>query len=549
MAKKPNSENTNLFIEGYNFIHKSRKDKIGGGVGFFIENNTQYKQRDDLDFFDHQVFESMFLEIVRPKQSNIIIGTIYRPPDANLAEFNLKIDGLLSKISKERKPCYLMGDFNIDLLKYEKHSITNNYLDNIFSHCFLPFINRPTRITAHSASLIDNILTNNLPINTKSGILFTDISDHLPVFMVLPESDEETTNQNKTNLVRRLINAKTKEKFKNQLSSHSWDSIYSTDHPEEAYNNFVKTYKEMYNECFHFKTISQKQAKLYRKPWITKGLQKSIKTKYNLYKKYLRHPSLHNETRYKKYKNRLNHLLKIPKRNHYDDKFENAKGNLKQTWKILNEIINKRKTRSKMPSTFIHNNQEISDPFRIANKFCEYFTNVGPSFASKLPNSRIPYETYLSNNRVSETIFLKPVTERELKEIACKFKTGKASGFDQIKTDDIKCNIKGIAGPLSHIINRSFATEIVPQDLKTARIIPIYKKDEPNLFGNYRPISILPAFSKFFEKDMYDRMIDFINKHNILFDNQYGFRSQHSTSLVALIRLIDQLSFSARKSF
>ena len=213
----------------------------------------------------------------------------------------------------------------------------------------------------------------------------------------------------------------------------------------------------------------------------------------NLHKKYIWHPSLHNETRYKKYKNKLNHLLKISKRNHYDDKLENAKGNLKQTWKILNEIINKRKTRSKMPSTFIHNNQEISDPFRIANRFCEYFTNVGPSLASKLHNSRIPYETYLSNNRVSETIFLKPVTERELKEIACKFKTGKASGFDQMKTDDI-------AGPLSHIINRSFATRIVPQDLKTARIIPIYKKDESNLFGNYRPISNFTSLLKIFWK-------------------------------------------------
>ena len=83
----------------------------------------------------------------------------------------------------------------------------------------------------------------------------------------------------------------------------------------------------------------------------------------------------------------------------------------------------------------------------------------------------------------------------------------------------------------------------MPQDLKTARTIPIYKKDEPNLFGNYRPISILPAFSKFFEKVMYDRMIHFINKHNILFDNQYGFRSQHSTRQ-ALIRLIDQISSS-----
>ena len=83
----------------------------------------------------------------------------------------------------------------------------------------------------------------------------------------------------------------------------------------------------------------------------------------------------------------------------------------------------------------------------------------------------------------------------------------------------------------------------MPQDLKTARIIPIYKKDEPNLFRSYRSISILPAFSNFFEKVMYDRMIDFINKHNIIFDNQYGFRSQHFTSL-ALIRLIDQISSS-----
>ena len=83
----------------------------------------------------------------------------------------------------------------------------------------------------------------------------------------------------------------------------------------------------------------------------------------------------------------------------------------------------------------------------------------------------------------------------------------------------------------------------MPQDLKTARIIPIYKKDEPNLFGNCRPISILPAFSKFFEKVMYNRMINFINKRNILFDNQYGFKCQHSTSL-ALIRLIDQISSS-----
>ena len=68
-------------------------------------------------------------------------------------------------------------------------------MDNIFFHCFLPLINRPSRITVHSVSLIDNILTNHLPNNSKSGILFTDISDHLAVFTLLPESEDYITNQ------------------------------------------------------------------------------------------------------------------------------------------------------------------------------------------------------------------------------------------------------------------------------------------------------------------------------------------------------------------
>ena len=115
---------------------------------------------------------------------------------------SVKINDLLSKISKEQKLCYLVGYFVIGLLKYEKHFHTNNYLDiNIFSHCFLPFINPPTRIIEHSISLIDNILTNHLPSNSKSGTVHLQIlSDHLPVFMLLPESEDCITNQNNLNL-------------------------------------------------------------------------------------------------------------------------------------------------------------------------------------------------------------------------------------------------------------------------------------------------------------------------------------------------------------
>ena len=105
-----------------------------------------------------------------------------------------------------------------------------------------------------------------------------------------------------------------------------------------------------------------------------------------------------------------------------------------------------------MPFSFVHNDQQINDPLEIANKFCEYFTNVGPSLAEKLPTSTIPPDFYLKK-RMFESIFLKPVSVNELRDIANSFKLGKACGFEEIKIDDVKLNMDSIAGPLCHIIN------------------------------------------------------------------------------------------------
>ena len=110
------------------------------------------------------------------------------------------------------------------------------------------------------------------------------------------------------------------------------------------------------------------------------------------------------------------------------------------TWKILNEIINKQPARSKLPPTFTNNNKDISDPYTIANKFCEVFTNMGPDLTKKLPPSDISHSSFLKN-KISEIIFLKPVTEDEIKKLSSSFKAGKACGYDGIKIADVKSNI------------------------------------------------------------------------------------------------------------
>ena len=93
---------------------------------------------------------------------------------------------LLNKIDRENKICYLMGDFNIDLLQSETCDIANKFSEQLFTSCFYPIITKPTRITEHTTTLIDNIFTNNIEKldSSVNGILFSDISDHLPILHV-----------------------------------------------------------------------------------------------------------------------------------------------------------------------------------------------------------------------------------------------------------------------------------------------------------------------------------------------------------------------------
>ena len=130
------------------------------------------------------------------------MGVIYRPPDNRypIDHFNSEFDYVLNKLSVENKVCYLLGDYNIDLLKEKTHKPISDFLSTIYSYSFFPTINKPTRITRTSATIIDNIITNNSIANHQSGIFVADISDHLPIFVQtdIKIDDNDNKAQNKT---------------------------------------------------------------------------------------------------------------------------------------------------------------------------------------------------------------------------------------------------------------------------------------------------------------------------------------------------------------
>ena len=231
---------------------------------------------------------------------------------------------------------------------------------------------------------------------------------------------------------------------------------------------------------------------------------------------------------------------------HYLSQLDNVRNNLTKTWKILNSIISRTQTRSNIDEIIIKN-EFIKDPKTIADSFNAFFANVGPNLAAKIPKPSQQFTAYLKDS-VSESIFLKPADESEIKLIIKSLKNSHSKGHDGLSANTVKDYLGDLlSAPLCMIFNRSIEDGIVPDDLKLAKIIPIYKSDDKRTVSNYRPISILPVFSKILERLIYNRLLDFINKFDILSNSQYGFRKNISTSL-ALIDLMDRISTSIEQN-
>src|SRR6218665_2989123 len=170
-------------IPGYRSVLRSRVGGGGGGVGFLVREGIVH-QCIDLDKLGvtSNTFECLFIQL-NFKRGSCIMGVVYRPPGQNLEEFNIEIDHLLTELSKRGKDVILLEDFNVDLLKVSEHKRTNSFYNCLIAHHLLPVITRPTRITDHSSTLIDNLFTNAWPKLINSSIIASDISDHLPIIV------------------------------------------------------------------------------------------------------------------------------------------------------------------------------------------------------------------------------------------------------------------------------------------------------------------------------------------------------------------------------
>jgi len=526
----------NCHLEGYSSENAFRSNRNGGGVSLLIDNHLNYKRRTDLQVFCPEI-ESLFIEI--PKESlnshkNTVIGIIYRPPGTDIESFLTIIDDMLNKIRIDTKNIFIMGDFNINLLNSESHLPTSQFIDIMYSKSMFPLISRPTRITDESATLIDNIFTNHIfDSKLTNGIFLTDISDHFPLFSVVSDIK---LDYHKQYFKYRPFSEHNKSDFFRRLNDTNWDDVLNCNDGRVAFTTFHEKFCQLFETCFPVKDSYIKYTN--RKQWLTFSLKKSIKNKNNLYVKFKRDPSIENRQQYKTYKTRLNSILRKCEREYFNTKIEQCKLNAKKSWSVIKGIINKNVKR-KPRNHFVINDSVTDDGSLIASKFNVYFTKIGPNLARSIPNTDRNATDFL-NHSVAHSIFLGNTDRTEIKSIVASLKES-SPGWDDIPAKCLKHNSELLSDIFTHLINLSISQGIFPDELKIAKVVPLYKSDDPSHFNNYRPISILSVFSKIYERVLHLKLSKFINANGFLHKYQFGFREKYNTSL-ALLTLVDKIS-------
>jgi len=523
-------------MEGYTHEFMTRNNRPGGGVSLYITDTWNYKIREDFSIITNE-YEMLWIELDKDStnsNSNIILGVIYRIPGTNPNDFNSKLQEIITKISNEKKECIHVGDYNFNLLNSDTHPPTAEFVNINFTQSLFPSINKPTRLTSNTATLIDNIfISPTFMTDSRSGIFLWDLSDHFPIFFIkylVPATKEETIK-----LTRSHCEAN-KTAFSNAMTNTNWTPVTSNQNAQESYSIFHEIIAQAYNKAFPLK--QSKPCYKNRLPWLSQGLKTSIKNKHKLHTTYLRNPTETNKKDYKNFKNKLNHVLRITHRKHIQDELLACKNNMRKSWQLIKEIINKnRKITHKLPKITI-NGHLCDDPKMIAEGFNNFFTHIGPILDGKIPVNNTSPLSFIPGNYTIDLI-LEPATELEINQIVDRLKNC-AVGWDHFPAMIFKENKDPLNSILKHIVNLSLDQGTFPSELKLANIIPIFKAGDTDMIGNYRPVSLLSTVSKIFERAFFSRLSSFINRFKILYTLQFGFREGHATDM-AIIKLLENI--------
>lgn len=505
-------------IDGYKFI-RSDRDTRGGGIGIYVSNylETEIVYR-NCSF----LLEEVWIKI-KLKNINIILGTIYRPPTSNVADFLDSFENSLSQLYTNCHDIICGGDINIDLLNIDEPK-TLSFMKTIELFNLKQVISSATRISGTSSTLIDIILVpaDKISYNNFGTDNLNNLSDHSLVFGKSNfTSIEKTISEKKSRCLSKID----KKNFLNFLTVVPLENIFYITDPNQKVVHFTQLIISLFDEVAPYNIIKYKQT---NQPWCTAAIRYFIKQKDQAFIKFRKHKTPQNWNYYKYLKNETTNAINREKRAFLEYTINENKGNSKVVWNTLKklDILNK-KSNSVIPSN-------LNIPNDINNFFLQFSQLEQPD-----PNLILFYSSQTVRVFPEKLVF-RLTEEQEVYNLLSSIRSN-AIGPDGLNGEMLKLCCPYILKFLVNIYNSSILSGKFPELWKISKVFPLPKtKGDPTDFSELRPISILSPCSKIFEKILTVRLIEHINENNILPLRQSGFRKGYSCC-TALLDVVDTI--------
>lgn len=538
-------------INGYKLIHRGKSASAHGGVAIYLL--TDYAVTATYHTPDDYPWEGLFIKIKLTPFKQITLASVYRPPyylnDAELINFTNSFSAVKQLVTGGNAlnhDIIICGDFNIDLMKHMQNTNSSEFLNSILALSLYPSITCPTRFSNNTATLIDNILVSfSLHHNSSSGVMLEQISDHQACFISVPLLNPMPCTR-KTNRVT-VPSDNFIAELKNDLSQSNLMSLMNEDDdPDTNYLKFEESILGAINRHTTIKKVKFNKYKHKKMPWITNGILKSIKFRDKLYTRFRTsrpgsQESFMLKTNLNTYNKILKKLIRTAKNMHFHKLFNEAKNDSKQTWRSINDVLGRSKSPESLPEYLNDVNGRAERGEAVLSCFNSHFVSVGEKLANKLPYPpNRSFKDYLNNPQNHNFNFNTVQRDQVERIIDSKLKSKASCGHDGISTSLLKQIKSEISEPLTFIINQTLMSGTFPQSLKIAKVKALHKKGDVHDPSNYRPISLLTAFSKVFEKIILTQLNKFFFDNSLLFRSQYGFRENHSTEY-AVEELVDRI--------
>lgn len=499
-------------LKGFKFYKRSRLSRVGGGTAIYVRDDL--KSKVIFSSSEEDGPECLFVEI-ELQGKKILVSVIYRPPKI---KFITELEEMIHNYITAYEHVIIMGDFNCDLLVDTTDSRNLRYM---LQSCNLSVLNStPTHHSRHNGTLLDLIITNNPNKVLQYGqCSVPGISAHDLIY--LSYSIRCPTRVPKIIKFRDYKSIDT-SKLKLDAINMPWHLIYEEtdmDRKVEMFNELILTIYDSHAP------IRQVRVKHKPSPWLTDDIKSIMAERDTAFRHFKRNKTDETFETYRFLRNRTSQLIRNAKIRHTHERLS-GETNTSQQWKFLRSLgIRDEKKRASVPSVSVEN----------LNK---HFTSPVTSI-----DAATKTETISSLNKSSSgnpEFALRTVGIMEVRE-ALRRNKKKCESEDGINSEMINLILEEILTIITHIYNHSLMTGIFPKMWKLAIVHPIPKVQSPDLPGDYRAVSILPALSKGLEYIVHSQITEHLKSNNLLDSQQSGFRKGHSTS-TALLKITEDIS-------